>query len=286
MYMNATTGALTTQAFTKTLVASRGFYPWVIDSSVPSIQNDSSVNVTLQITVLATINTNTNTTSTTTTTITGPRVLVTTKPAWSQPSTPAPSGKALYIGLPTVAAFVILMLVGTCIWNRKHRKIDLGELVSRTRRRGYTGRRTRAAKMAGLGVGGNKGGANVPTIRLEEYHDVPDQGRREYRDNNHVDEGFRFGDAWSPNDGFKSAGSKTEARYTDRDSDDLPPVDIPRRDSDALGSLAGTPTEERHMDFHRPGRGNKPANDGGNNDHSTNLFRDELERQHRERKRF
>ncbi|KAL7620199.1 hypothetical protein AAE478_009192 [Parahypoxylon ruwenzoriense] len=56
---------------------------------------------------------------------------------------------------------------------------------------------------------------------------------------------------------------------------DMP--DIPRRDSDALGSLAGTPTEERRMDFYGPGgREDRSATD-------RNLFRDELRRQNNER---
>lgn len=54
---------------------------------------------------------------------------------------------------------------------------------------------------------------------------------------------------------------------------DLPdPADRPRRDSDALGSLAGTPTEDRRMDF--GGRENSNSNQA-----TGNAFRDELKRQ-------
>ncbi|KAI1499042.1 hypothetical protein F5X99DRAFT_298465 [Biscogniauxia marginata] len=53
----------------------------------------------------------------------------------------------------------------------------------------------------------------------------------------------------------------------------------PRRDSDALGSLAGTPTEERRMDFNRPGTGQARERGAGNG----NYFRDELRRQNDER---
>ncbi|KAI2463171.1 hypothetical protein F4781DRAFT_437696 [Annulohypoxylon bovei var. microspora] len=53
----------------------------------------------------------------------------------------------------------------------------------------------------------------------------------------------------------------------------------PRRDSDALGSLAGTPTEERRMDFHRPGsRDQRDRSRPGRN-----VFQDELRRQQNER---
>ncbi|KAI0810032.1 hypothetical protein GGR55DRAFT_647727 [Xylaria sp. FL0064] len=61
---------------------------------------------------------------------------------------------------------------------------------------------------------------------------------------------------------------------------DLPdPASRPRRDSDALGSLAGTPTEDRHFEIGRPGAGvgrdQSPA--------TGNAFRDELKRQDNER---
>jgi hypothetical protein len=51
--------------------------------------------------------------------------------------------------------------------------------------------------------------------------------------------------------------------------------DRPRRDSDALGSLAGSPTEDRFnfLDSHPPGG----SGQGGN------AFRDELARQNKER---
>ncbi|KAI1459934.1 hypothetical protein F4805DRAFT_36721 [Annulohypoxylon moriforme] len=55
--------------------------------------------------------------------------------------------------------------------------------------------------------------------------------------------------------------------------------EIPRRDSDALGSLAGTPTEDRRMDFHRPG--SRDQRDRSRP--SRNVFQDELRRQQNER---
>ncbi|KAI2622455.1 hypothetical protein GGR54DRAFT_64648 [Hypoxylon sp. NC1633] len=53
----------------------------------------------------------------------------------------------------------------------------------------------------------------------------------------------------------------------------------PRRDSDALGSLAGTPTEERRMDFYGPGSRDQRDRPEGDR----NIFRDELRRQDNER---
>ncbi|KAI1819146.1 hypothetical protein F4861DRAFT_167145 [Xylaria intraflava] len=62
---------------------------------------------------------------------------------------------------------------------------------------------------------------------------------------------------------------------------DLPdPADMPRRDSDALGSLVSTPTEDRRMNL---GRG--PVSDGEGHGLATgNTFRDELRRQANERR--
>lgn len=57
---------------------------------------------------------------------------------------------------------------------------------------------------------------------------------------------------------------------------DVPEPGIARRDSDALGNLAGTPTIDRRMDFGRP-----PASDrhGGTAAAVPNYFRDELKPQ-------
>ncbi|KAK5992729.1 hypothetical protein PT974_06145 [Cladobotryum mycophilum] len=56
--------------------------------------------------------------------------------------TPAPKGKSLYIALPVCLGAFLLLLVGGCIWNRKTRRIELGNLMKR-RRSGYSGRKTR-----------------------------------------------------------------------------------------------------------------------------------------------
>ena len=130
-----------------------------------------------------------------------------------------PKGQTLTIALPTVFGAIIVLLVGGCLWNRKTRKIDLGNIMSRSRH-GYSGRKTR---------------------RLF-------RGRK--------DNGIQL----------DTRGVNPSAEYRDEYTD-APPR--PRRDSDALGSLAGSPIDPHFQ---------QQGTTGG-----TNAFRDELRRQELER---
>ncbi|KAI8623208.1 hypothetical protein F5Y19DRAFT_481954 [Xylariaceae sp. FL1651] len=166
----------------------------------------------------------------------GPQILIATRPGpVADARGKLPQGAALYIALPTVLGFVIVCVAGTCIWNRKHRRIELGNVMSR-KRRGYGIGKSGRSRL-GLGKR-NKANERIQLMEREiaaeggeVYHDLPD------------------------------------------------PSDRPRRDSDALGSLAGTPTEERRMDLGRPGirdeHDRSPA--------TGNAFRDELKRQANEK---
>ncbi|KAM5355525.1 hypothetical protein ACJ41O_002171 [Fusarium nematophilum] len=131
------------------------------------------------------------------------------------PEPKVPAGHTLSIALPTVFGSIVLLLVGGCIWNRKTRRIGLGNIMSRSRN-GYTGRKTRRM------FGGRKDNG----IQLDT-RDMPPPG--EYRD--------------------------TPSR--------------PRRDSDGLGSLAGSPVDASFA---------QQGTTGGRN-----AFRDEMRRQERER---
>lgn len=184
----------------------------------------------------------------------GPRVLVTEKPVYHQPPAKAPTGMALYIGLPTVLGFIVLLLIGTCLWNRKTRRINLGNVMGRGRG-GYGVGKSRGQRIRMPGSGRNKEQA----IRLMDQ-DGADGGvasQHQYRD-----------DAPAP----EERGRRGETGGWRRDApqhDDFD-FDMPRRDSDALGSLAGTPTEDRRMDL-------------GRNERGHNAFRDEMSRQEHER---
>ncbi|KJZ77480.1 hypothetical protein HIM_03204 [Hirsutella minnesotensis 3608] len=132
-------------------------------------------------------------------------------------ATPAPKKEAILIGLPIALCGFALILVGLFVWHRKTRRIELGNIMSRTRR-GYTGRRQRRM--------------------------------------------------------FRSA-SKDQGIQLDTSPVSPPPVDYrdepprPRRDSDGLGSLVNSPVSP-NFNASRSGRGN--------------AFRDEVDRQERERK--
>lgn len=218
-YVNETTGEITDQAFeSPKWSASWGFWSYKIEDSLLKYQ--SSKNITLQ---LAT----TSTKDTSSKIIPGPVVMVTKYPVYQPDTGKTPDKQALYIALPTVFGFVALCLVGTCIWNRKARKIGLGNIMSHGRH-GYGIGKSGRSRM-GLG---KKKKANERIQLMEReveadggevYHDMPDR---------------------------------------------------PRRDSDALGSLAGTPTEERRMDFYGPGSRDQRERSG-----DRNLFRDEMRRQ-------
>ncbi|KAI1109117.1 hypothetical protein F5Y14DRAFT_433575 [Nemania sp. NC0429] len=147
-----------------------------------------------------------------------------------------PQGAALYIALPTVFGFIILCVIGTCLWNRHHRKIQLPNVMGSHFDVGKPGRSRFGQKKRAKAANANE------RIQLME-RELQAEGGEVYRD--------------------------------------LPdPADRPRRDSDALGSLAGTPTEDRRMELGHPGAGG----DGSNRTQGTgNAFRDELRRQENER---
>jgi hypothetical protein len=190
---------------------SQGYFPWTIDSAW--MKGMSSNNITLFINLDSPIFGQLKS-------YPGPTVEVANPiPDYYHPGkTPAPTGESLYIALPTVFGFVLVCVCGGFIWNRKHRKIGLGNVMGR--RKGYGVGKSQSQR---LGLGKKKAGA----IQLREQELT---ARGQYRD--------------VPVE--REDGSRTTGHAS--------------ADSDALGSLAGTPTEER-----------------------TNYFRDEMRRQEQHR---
>jgi hypothetical protein len=240
---NTTTGEILDQAFPPTEInAGWSFYAWTVDRAILSAKSASAVNISLTIAAL-------QTGSEAMTPYQGPRLLVTEKPVYHQPKSKPPTGLALYIGLPTVLGFVVLLLVGTYLWNRKTRRIDVGNIMGRGR--------------GGYGVGKNRRQRiREQGIRITDQ-DVGPRGAggegaaaQHYRD-----------DVPAPED--RAARGETGWRQEVPGRHDDFDFDMPRRDSDALGSLAGTPTEDRRMELGRGERGN--------------AFRDEVSRQDHER---
>jgi hypothetical protein len=241
---------LSTVAFSKLLFQSQwGFIPMPVDSSMIESGKGSS-NVTFSVQMQS------NAGSAGAQTFIGPTVTIANPPG-PQPPPPAqaPHGQALYIGLPAAFGAFVLILFGTCLWNRKTRKIGLGNIMSRNRH-GYGAGKNRTERMLGRRAG--KGNA---AIRLEErevnvpeeqrYHDAPAPGRA---------------DSWDA--GWQEQVPGRSARTRDGASA-AAGASVARRDSDVLGSLAGSPTEDGQMDFGRHQTGN--------------AFRDEISRQDKER---
>lgn len=254
-YLNSTTGAILSQAFSSgQLAAAWSFYAWTVDKSV--MTGGSAVNITLQLAAVSPGSTAPNIT-------TGPTITVANKPGYTPTHSKAPTGPALYIGLPTILGFVAVALAGTCLWNRKARQIGLGNVMSRGRH-GYGVGKSRAGRMAG-GTGRQRR-VNKEAIVLmqrevpaeQQYHDAPPRPEPQEQGGRLSGDGSRSWEQRSP--AYRHNGDEEEGGYIDR----------PRRDSDCLGSLAGTPTEDRQMRFLQPGG-------------QGNVFRDELERQNRNR---
>lgn len=144
-------------------------------------------------------------------------VVLTPFPLDTPNKTPVPKGKNLVIALPVVFGSIALLVVGLCIWNRQTRRIQLGNIMNRSR--GYTGRQHRRIFNRGRKDNGIQLDAAPLTPPPIDYRDVPDR---------------------------------------------------PRRDSDALGSLTGSPVR---------GTFEEQGTTGGRN-----AFRDEVDRQERQRR--
>jgi hypothetical protein len=145
-------------------------------------------------------------------------VIVSSNPLEPNAPSNSPKGHTLTIALPVTFGVIAILLVGGCLWNRKTRRIQLGNIMSRSRN-GYTGRRTRNI----FNRGTKDHGIQLDTAPLSpppfDYRDLPER---------------------------------------------------PRRDSEALGSLTGSPVR---------GTFEEPGSTGGRN-----AFRDEVRRQERERR--
>ncbi|ESZ94970.1 hypothetical protein SBOR_4653 [Sclerotinia borealis F-4128] len=161
-YVNASGGGV--QAFQSIPTSNNlGFIAWTIDKVW--LKGMSFNNVTLYITP---------TQKTAVSSVQGPTFMVTTSPApepYRQSPSKAPHGASLYIALPTVLAFVVLVIGGTCYCNRKNRTIGIGSVMGG--RRGYgTG-----SKRQRMGLGKKKNRTimlrNQELTADGQYRDVP-----------------------------------------------------------------------------------------------------------------
>lgn len=244
-YINATTGEVASQAFSSDkITAGWSYYAWAVDSKL--LQGKSAANITL---FLNALDADQNATAKS---YPGPTVLVTNPPTYHQPPPKMPSGAALYIGLPTVLGFCVVMIFGVCLWNRQARKISIGNIMSRSRH-GYGIAKGRARRI------GRRGGGKGGGIRLMDQLPEDQYYRDEPRQQPTRGAGAGGDDGWGQQHVYH--------RQQDNNNEFLGHA---RRDSDALGSLAGTPTSANFPVT-------QPPQGGGN------AFREELERQQRER---
>ena len=247
-FFNSTTGRVTTTAFTSSnRPAAWAFYAWEVTQDLLAASPSGSVNVSISIAAL-------DPGSKSMKPFDGPIVTVANPPTFHQAPTPVPAGPALYIGLPTVLGFVVLVAAGTCLWNHRTRRIALGNIMSRSRH-GYgigksRSERQRTAKKEG--------------IRLLD-RDVRAAAERRYRE----DRGGGDAEAQHRGRQLQRPGGWDSEWDRDLPGHHLAGHDLPRRDSDALGSLAGSLTDDRQAEIGAAA--------------GRNVFRDELTRQERER---
>lgn len=88
----------------------------------------------------------------------------------------------LVIALPVVFGSILFIAVGLFLWNRKTRKIGIANIMSRTRRHGYTGRSARKLLNRVRKDDGMGGIPLEPREHVTEYRDNPADGRRPRRD--------------------------------------------------------------------------------------------------------
>lgn len=242
VYINSTTGETGEDAFTSDDIKnSWSYYAWTPDKGYLSHGDGNAVNITLILKELA------NDDETVTQAYKGPTVLVTKSPTYHQSAPGLPKGAALYIGLPVIFGFCLIMICGVCAWNRRTRQVDrigLTKLLSRGRRR-YGVAKSRAKRMTMNFKGGKKKQQAMHNLR--NLDNVP--AAQMYRDNPQQLEGR--GDCH-----YEYDADATEVK-----------ISHARRDSDELRSLASTPTSHRFPKHH--------TQQGGN------VFREEMERQSR-----
>ncbi|KAL3958904.1 hypothetical protein ACCO45_007066 [Purpureocillium lilacinum] len=135
-YLNTTSNEMVLLDTFERVPAAWGFRAWKVDRSFLKGKRLNNVTIALHASVKGSYEV-TNKTAPLPVAITDPDLDHTT------PS-PVPKGDTLVIALPVVFGTIALLVVGLCIWNRKTRRIDLGNIMSRSRRsRGYDGRSRR-----------------------------------------------------------------------------------------------------------------------------------------------
>ncbi|TQV98478.1 hypothetical protein V2A60_007784 [Cordyceps javanica] len=162
--------------------AKQGYFPFAVTDSLLDGHDTNNITVTLQSRLNSTIGDPD--------TVTDAYPLTVAK--FKYPAT-APNrgvaGQTLTIALPVVFGTILLLVVGLCLWNRKTRRIHLGDIMPRKSTRGYSGRAERRRRMFGSSSAAAATDADHD-IQLgngfpddgPDYRDVPARGGDRHRD--------------------------------------------------------------------------------------------------------
>ncbi|KAK8133065.1 hypothetical protein PG999_001238 [Apiospora kogelbergensis] len=173
-YVNETTGETTTEAFHSEgpIIASWGYWSWHADRKL--LNGQHALNLTV---AMASLKPGGDAKGAAL--YQGPKILLSDPPVPKPKPVPTPAGPALYIGLPVILGFALLCIFGVCIWNARHRRIELGNIMSRGRH-GYGINKSGRSRVGGLG-GASKSKKAAERVQLMERELAAD-GAAAYRD--------------------------------------------------------------------------------------------------------
>jgi hypothetical protein len=143
------------------MAAGWGYWQWRADKSLLSSQSLTAANITIRIVFLspATASAQAGGSRSNQTAVAapaaaarwvqGPTILLTYRPGPPAVKSKSPDAGGLYIALPAVSAFAMLMVVGTFFCNRQARTIGISNVMSRRGRRDMGGRRGKRTLLFG-----------------------------------------------------------------------------------------------------------------------------------------
>ncbi|KAK4116301.1 hypothetical protein N656DRAFT_774527, partial [Canariomyces notabilis] len=161
------------------MAAGWGYWQWRADKSLLSSQSLTAANITIRIVFLspATASAQAGGSRSNQTAVAapaaaarwvqGPTILLTYRPGPPAVKSKSPDAGGLYIALPAVSAFAMLMVVGTFFCNRQARTIGIGNVMSRRGRRDMGGRRGKRTLLFGK-MGSRKSDSGDSRIDREQ----------------------------------------------------------------------------------------------------------------------
>ncbi|KAK0630068.1 hypothetical protein B0T17DRAFT_527441 [Bombardia bombarda] len=186
-YTNGTANTTTSEAFSSPpLPIKNGFYPWPVMNDIIMSQDPSlpAVNITLKL-VPVPVNAS-DPLPPQSDWIVGPTHKVMWRPRVPRHRSGAPDDHALYIGLPTFFGVMLLLVLGTTCWNRRARRVTIGNIMSRSRHAGYSRlSKRRREKLLGKDRPRRDSGQDIGLMDHQEHH--------QHDEDHLVEEGWRHG---------------------------------------------------------------------------------------------